>query len=234
MGRHIWWSLFPSRFPPWLPSKQSQLGQRLDQLNFEHVQQWTSHHLFCPCPRAAPLLFYSLHADRISHAAMCPFCPLFLSSLLSPLSSAPDPHTISGGLSLILLQSANKWCLLAPLMCTQELRPPWEHKGFSDDTLVLLWLYVPVQTRTGPHNDGSCPLPCERGNSRSPHGKQVLFAMKGIKQQDCGQHRTLWSTGDGHLGSGQVREWYLEAGFHPGILAAPSSDPLPCQHQTNV
>lgn len=51
-----------------------------------------------------------------------------------------------------------------------------------------------IQTRIGACSDGSHPLSCERGNSRGPHRKEVLFAMQGIKQQECGQSRTLWWT----------------------------------------
>lgn len=65
-----------------------------------------------------------------------------------------------------------------------------------------------TQTRIGPCNDGSRPLLCETdtGNSRSPHGKEVLFARQSIKQRERGQRRTLWSAGDERLDSGQVRE----------------------------
>lgn len=55
--RHIWrFSLQPPS-PGSTDCKVGQVGKDLVQLHFEYAQQWRSHHVSWPCPRAAPLMW---------------------------------------------------------------------------------------------------------------------------------------------------------------------------------
>ena len=65
----------------------------------------------------------------------------------------------------------------------------------------------------------------------SPHGKEVQFAMQGIRQRERGGCTTSWSASGGSLDSGWVRR-RLEAGFLPGTWASALAESLGSFHDS--